>query len=67
MFQYLSQHSGDLVAVRTTGKLGKDDLDVLLREMEKKIKPYGKVRFFWEMPSFEGWNLISFLQDRRLI
>jgi SpoIIAA-like len=64
MFQYLSEHADDLVAVKTSGKLDKDDLDRLLPEIEQKIKQFGKISFFWEMDAFEGWTPVSFAQDR---
>lgn len=64
MFQYLAENGGDLVAIKTSGKIGKEDLDRLLPEVEERIKQYGKINFYWEMDAFEGWEPISFLRDR---
>jgi SpoIIAA-like len=64
MFHYLTENTGDVVAIQTTGKLDKDDLHKLLPEIEARIKQHGKVRFYWEMESFDGWSPLSFLQDR---
>jgi len=63
MFQYLSENAEDLVAIKTSEKLDKDDLGRLLPQLEEKIKQYGKIRFFWEMDAFEGWKPTAFLQE----
>ena len=64
MYQYLSENAGDLVAVRTTGKLDPADLDRLLPDIKEKIKQFGKIRFFWELDDFEGWTPAGFVKDR---
>ncbi len=64
MFQYLKEDGGDIVAIRTSGKLDKNELDALLPQIEERIKKHGKINFFWEMVSFEGWTTLGFLQDR---
>ena len=64
MFQFLPENNADLVAIKTTKKLNKTDLDVLLPYIEATIKQYGKVKFLWEMDAFEGWEPMSFLRDQ---
>jgi len=64
MYQYLPENTGAIVAVRTSGKLTRDDLHQLLPEVEARIKQHGKVRFYWEMEAFDGWEPLSFVQDR---
>jgi hypothetical protein len=63
MFQYLKEHSEDLIAVKVTGKLEKADYDSLIPKMEEKIRRYGKVNLYWEMEDFEGWQPSGLLQD----
>ena len=39
----------DLIAIRLTGTLGKQDYDKLIPVLETKIKQYGKIDLYWEM------------------
>ena len=64
MFQFLPENNADLVAIKTTQKLNKGDLDTLLPYTEATIKQYGKIKFLWEMEGFEGWEPMSFLRDQ---
>lgn len=64
MYQYLTENAGNLLAVRTTGKLDPSDLDTLLPAIKEKIKQHGKIRFFWELDAFEGWTPAAFVEDR---
>lgn len=65
MVDFIEEYStGDLIAIRTTGKIDNKDLDVLLPHIEQRMKQYDTIRFYWEMASFEGWDVVSFLRDR---
>lgn len=64
MFQYLAAQGGNVMAIRTTGKLGRKALDQLLPHIEQAIRQHGKLRFYWEMEAFEGWEPLSFVRDR---
>ena len=54
---------GDLVAIRVTGTLGKQDYDQLIPVLETKIKQFGKIDLYWEMEALEGWNLSGLWED----
>jgi hypothetical protein len=47
----------NLIAVRLTGSLTKQDYDQLIPVLESKIKQFGKVDLYWEMEAIDGWNL----------
>lgn len=64
MYQFLPENSGDLVALKTSGKLDEQDLNALLPSVEERIRQHGKIRFLWEMSDFGGWTPLSFFRDR---
>lgn len=53
----------NLVAVRLTGSLGKQDYDTLIPVLEAKIKQFGKIDLYWEMEAVEGWNVGGLWED----
>ncbi|MBO3272050.1 STAS/SEC14 domain-containing protein [Hymenobacter defluvii] len=63
MFQYLNEHTEELVAIRVTGKLDQHDYASLIPEFENKIRQYGKINLYWEMVDFTGWQPEGLLED----
>jgi hypothetical protein len=60
MFQMLPESSGRLVALRVSGKLTKQDMDLVAPPLEEKIRESGKVDLFCDMTDFDGWSLDGF-------
>lgn len=64
-------HSIDLAAdsltnvmtVRVTGKLTKQDYAAFVPEVEKWVNEHGKVRILFDMHDFHGWKLSAAWED----
>lgn len=56
MITLLSETESDFIAVLVSEKLTEKDNDTLLPHLENAIKAHGKIRLFWEMRDFEGWE-----------
>ena len=54
---------GDLIAIRLTGSLVKQDYDQLLPILESKIKQFGKIDLYWEMDGVDSWQPGGLWQD----
>jgi hypothetical protein len=46
----------NLVAVRLTGTLDKQDYDRLVPVLEARIHQFGKIDLYWEMDAVQGWQ-----------
>jgi SpoIIAA-like len=46
----------NLVAIRLTGTLEKQDYDRLVPVLEGKIHQFGKIDLYWEMDAVQGWQ-----------
>lgn len=44
-------------------KLTDEDYDRLIPLLEKKVRTYGKIRWYFEMQEFEGWSLSALWRD----
>ncbi len=63
MIEFLDFNKLDIVATRVTGKITKQDFDVLKEELLKKFNQYGNLNWFYEMVDFKGWELNTFFED----
>ncbi len=58
-----TSEDSNIIYTTSTGKLDKQDYQKLLPLAEEKIAKHGKVRWYFEMENFHGWNLDTFLTD----
>ena len=63
MLQILEQSEGNVIATKATGKLTKTDYDKLLPVLHERLRQYKKLRWYFEMENFEGWELKAFWED----
>ena len=53
----------NLVAIRLSGTLDKQDYDQLIPVLESKINQFGKIDMYWEMEASAGWQPNALWQD----
>jgi hypothetical protein len=53
----------NVLAVRVSGKLAKEDYDSLVPEFERLLKEHGKLRILLEMVDFHGWRAGALWED----
>ncbi|HET8839026.1 MAG TPA: STAS/SEC14 domain-containing protein [Flavobacteriaceae bacterium] len=63
MIQILEQTQGNIIATKATGKLTQTDYDKLLPLLNDKLGKYPKIRWYFEMEDFEGWDPKAFWED----
>ena len=63
MYEILVQTSGNLIGMRISGKLTKDDYAQLGPWLRERIERYGKLRVLVEMHAFEGWDSLGALWE----
>ncbi|GAB3832607.1 hypothetical protein GCM10028895_50510 [Pontibacter rugosus] len=56
MVQAIETGKADLVALKFTGSLDKEDYTLIVPSMEEKIDRFGKICLYWEMDDVEGWE-----------
>jgi len=54
--EFQEQHNGKVLWIRLTGKLGKDDYETFVPEVERLIREHGKIRVLMVMEDFHGWG-----------
>lgn len=59
----LDHTKNNVMATRASEKLTKTDYEKLLPILKDKIKQSGKVRWYFEMEDFQGWELKAFWED----
>jgi hypothetical protein len=52
-----------ILAVQAGGKLSKEDYERFIPEVERLIKKEGKIRVFFEMRDFHGWEAGALWED----
>ena len=57
--------AGDVLAVRMTGKLVKEDYAALTHDVERRIGEKGKIRMLVEMHDFHGWTAGALWEDTK--
>lgn len=55
----------NVVNVRLTGKLTREDYQVFVPEIEDRIKEHGKIRILLELADFHGWTAGALWEDTK--
>lgn len=63
MMQITTSDDSNIIYTTSTGKLDRRDYEKLIPLAEAKIARHGKVRWYFEMQDFHGWNLDTFVKD----
>ncbi|MFZ0455152.1 MAG: STAS/SEC14 domain-containing protein [Ignavibacteriaceae bacterium] len=63
MIEFLHFNKEDLLAIRVTNKISNEDFSMLKEELIKKTKQFGKIKWYYELVSFDGWKLDAFFKD----
>lgn len=63
MLQLLEESKGDLVAIRISGHVDKNDYAVMLPVLEEKIKQYNKINVYAELQDVETYTLEALWKD----
>lgn len=63
MITILSTNSENVIATKASEKLTKTDYQKLLPILKDGLKKYEKIRWYFEMENFQGWQLRAFWED----
>jgi predicted transposase YbfD/YdcC len=63
MIQILEQTENNVIATKATKKLTTTDYEKLLPILKDRLKQYEKIRWYFEMENFQGWELKAFWED----
>ena len=63
MYKIITNGSEDLLAIRFSGRVNKDDYNSLLPIVKEKIEKFKKINLYWELVDFEGWDIPSLIQE----
>lgn len=63
MIQILAETQGNLICTKATEKLTRKDYDKLLPLLINVLKQYEKIRWYFEMEDFKGWELKALWED----
>lgn len=55
----------NFVAFKLEGKITKEDVDILIDEMHRKLKEFNNLRIYMEIDQFEGYTFRGFFEDLR--
>jgi len=61
--QLNEKNTTNVLAVRVSGKLAREDYDGLVPEFERLLKEHGKLRILLEMEDFHGWKACALWED----
>jgi len=56
----------NVIHLKVSGKLTKEDYEIFLPELEQWIEQHGKIRIFLEMIDFHGWTVSAGWEDTKL-
>lgn len=65
MIQILEQTEGNVIATKAIEKLATSDYNILLPILINRLGNYNKLRWFFEMENFKGWELKAFWEDAK--
>lgn len=63
MIQILEQTEAKVIATKATEKLTEEDYDKLLPLLNNMLRQHEKIRWYFEMENFDGWELKAFWED----
>ncbi|MGW8161890.1 MAG: STAS/SEC14 domain-containing protein [Desulfobulbales bacterium] len=55
--------AGNFVEARIIGKLTENDYEIIIPELERRIKEYGRLRLLIELEDFQGWTAGALWED----
>ena len=61
--QLNEKNTTEVLSVRVSGKLSKEDYERFIPEFERLVKKHGKIRILFEMTDFHGWEAGALWQD----
>lgn len=64
--EFAASSATNVVHLKVTGKLTKEDYQEFVPELEKSIQQHGKIRILFEMSDFHGWTLSAGWEDTKL-
>ncbi len=56
----------NVIHLKVTGKLTKEDYDTFVPELEEWMGRHGKIRILFDMVDFHGWTLSAGWEDTKL-
>jgi SpoIIAA-like len=65
MLQFKKEAAGKIVYVAVSGKLEKEDYEMLVPEMERAIEQHGKINLLFELLDFHGWSVGAAWEDTK--
>lgn len=63
---FVASTETNVVVLRVSGKLTKEDYEMFVPELEKWIERHGKIRILFDMVDFHGWTLSAAWEDLKL-
>jgi hypothetical protein len=63
MYRIITNSRENILAIRFSGKVNKEDYKSLLPIVEEKINKSKKINMYWELVDFEGWDIGSLIQE----
>ena len=63
MIQILEQTENNVIATQATEKLTTTNYEKILPILNNRLKHYDKIRWYFEMKDFRGWELKAFWED----
>ena len=57
--------SGNVLTVKVSGKLTREDYERFVPQTEQMIAEHGKIRVLFEMHDFHGWKLSALWEDMK--
>lgn len=58
-----TKSEGNIIEIKVSGKLSKDDYEAFVPQIEALIAEYGKVRMLFDMHHFHGWSVAAVWED----
>ncbi len=59
----ITSSDSNVIEIRVSGKLSREDYDVFVPEIENLIAQHGKVRILFDMHDFHGWETAAIWED----
>ncbi len=59
----ITNSGSNVIEIKVSGKLSKEDYDVFVPEIEELIKQHGTVRILFDMHDFHGWETAAIWED----
>jgi hypothetical protein len=63
MIELIESGSAKVIAMKIAGKIGKADIEKMIREVEEKFTQNEKLGIYVELESFEGISFEALIQD----